>query len=411
MVKYAQATRCRRAVILGYFGDADQPAHCGRCDNCGSTEDRPDSAQARAIDTPAGREVILKALSGVARTKGKFGKTVVAQMLTGSNSEKMVRTGMTRLSTFGILSHFRQPEVVQLLDAVAVAGLVLSEDVDRFRPIISLTPAGRALFKEPEGVWPDLALPDDLFAKLRIGGVGRSGPRSSQPRTSSEITPNTDEGSSETDPALKADPLYEALRGLRTGWARELGQSPFTIFTNQTLVDLVQHRPRSPHELSGIKGMGSYRMEKYGAAILEAIQANVPTAAPMDRAAPNAPRSERSAHPFGEGIDSPTVETPPSSPSEPRVSTEEWTGRLLDKGFTAVEIAQIRGVESSAILRHARLLIKSGRAMPIEAFIAAQVLTLWDERFEAGFTDPLPKWDADPALWAFFLACRQDKIR
>jgi superfamily II DNA helicase RecQ len=69
------------------------------------------------IDTPAGREVVLKALSGVARAKGRFGKNVVAQMLKGSASEKMERWRLRELSTFGILAHFSQVELTRLLDA------------------------------------------------------------------------------------------------------------------------------------------------------------------------------------------------------------------------------------------------------------------------------------------------------
>src|SRR5262249_26285494 len=113
MIKYAQSGQCRRAFILGYFGDtAADRLHCGRCDNCGPSA-AVDSGV--AIEPPAGREASLKALSGVARAKGRFGKTTVAQMLKGSGSEKMDRWGLKKLSTYGILADFTQPELTQLL--------------------------------------------------------------------------------------------------------------------------------------------------------------------------------------------------------------------------------------------------------------------------------------------------------
>ncbi len=411
MVKYAQSTRCRRAYILGYFGDTVAEAHhCGRCDNCGTTEDAPRLSLARPVDTPAAREVILKALSGVARTKGKFGKTVVAQMLTGSNSEKMTRLRLDSLSTFGILSDFTQSELVQILDSLAVADLLMSEEVDRFRPIISLTPAGRALFKDPNGAWPDLVLPDYLDAKVRNGGLNRSPvsrPASAPARTASSPRPAEapDEvDSSEIDEAIKLDPLYERIRQLRTNWARELKQSPYTIFTNQTLVDLVRVRPRSPHELGGIKGMGSYRLEKYGAAILAAINEGAADVAP--------PPSERPAptlEPLKKTKTTPAeVEARLSALNrEPLVPTEEWTGRLLDRGFTASEAALIRGFEPAAILRHAQKLVQAGRAIPIEAFVDLETLQLWDDRLEAGFDTPIPDWEHTPGVWALFVGCRR----
>ena len=399
MVKYAQANTCRRAFILGYFGDAET-SHCGHCDNCGLTDDRPDSLLPRPIDTPGGREVILKALSGVARTKSRFGKTMVAQMLTGSNSEKVQKSSLANLSTFGILGDFRQAEVVQLLDALTAAGLIVAEDVDRFRPILSLTPEGRALFKAPEGDWPPLVLSDDLYFKLQNGGLNRLPVKSSPTRTT---TPTEVEGGNQVEDEenadLKLDPLYDHLRGLRTAWAREVKQSPFTIFTNQTLADLVRTRPRSPHQLSGIKGMGSYRLEKYGATILEAINSVEAVAYPT---APLDPPPARSSP---EPVSFASNET--QDETARAVATEEWTGRLFDRGFSATEAALIRGVEPVAILRHARILVRGGRMVPIEVFVDQETVDLWDERLAAGFDTPLPAWGVTPGVWDLFVACRK----
>ena len=88
MIDYARTPHCRRAAILGYFGDSGVSS-CGRCDNCETRGARPGDSAAIAIDTPAGREILLKILSGVARTRGRFGKTAVGQMLVGSGSERM----------------------------------------------------------------------------------------------------------------------------------------------------------------------------------------------------------------------------------------------------------------------------------------------------------------------------------
>ncbi len=448
MVKYAESAKCRRAYILGYFGDA-QAAHCGRCDNCGPAEGRKPEALARPIDTDGGREVVLKALSGVARSKGRFGKTVVAQMLTGSSSEKMARMGLKSLSTFGILGTFRQPEVVQLLDALAAVDLVCSEDVDRFRPIINLTPLGRDLCKNPDGPWPPIPLPDDLYAKVRQGGLDRAPQPRPQapptPRSPSEPTPEPD--GEAPSPDLAADPLYLKLRALRAAWAREVGQSAFTIFPNQTLEALSLQKPRTPNDLAGIKGMGSYRLERYGAALLAAIAGDEappdlgpapsatstrPEPAAPPRPAPVAPRREpgEDADP-GEaepgprppapsprlekpGIASeppppkapPAADKPSPSVSRPYVATEEWTWRLLDRGFSLEEAAAIRGLEPSMIVRHATWMARQGRSVPIEAFVPAGTLALWDDRRRTGAVEPPPGPEGVAGLWSLYLAVR-----
>ncbi len=442
MIKYAESRNCRRSYILGYFGDSESD-NCGRCDNCGPAGDRPE-AVTRPIDTDAGREVVLKALSGVARARGRFGKTVVAQMLTGSGSEKMTRWGLARLSTFGILGSFRQPEVSQILDALTSAGLVQAEDVDRFRPIIALTAEGRSLCKAPDGDWPAIPLPEDLYLKVCNGGLDRLPSRQSPssptaakaPRVerapapaSAPIPVETDDGESEPESAdLASNPLYAKLKALRAEWAREVGQSAFTIFPNQTLEALVLQRPRTPHELGRIKGMGSYRLERYGTPILAAIAADpaapspVPPAQstppkartePVDRPAPKTP-------PPAVERPSPQVERPSPAPkppatevapklNRPYVSTEEWTFRLLERGFSLDEAAAIRGLEPSIIVRHATWVVRQGKAVPIQLLIDAETLARWDDAHRRGEVGSPPGDEPVPGLWACFLACRSAK--
>src|SRR5262249_25467669 len=161
---------------LGYFGDTGTIS-CGHCDNCASRGGPARSVGLASIDSPAGREVGLKLLSGVARAKGKFGKTTVAQMLTGAGSEKMDRWGLRRLKTFGILGEFKQSEVTQLLDALTDAGLLKSEDVDRFRPILNVSETGWAVMRGKDASPIALAIPQDLAAKVRLGGLQRLGSR------------------------------------------------------------------------------------------------------------------------------------------------------------------------------------------------------------------------------------------
>ena len=168
MIQYSRSRQCRRSYILNYFGEgAQRPVHCGGCDNCrpgegpGPSGSAP-SRDAAPIDTPQGQEIILKILSGVARAKGRFGKIAVAQMLTGSDSERMSRWKLDQLSTYGILRDcgFTQKEVTDIIDALARAGLVEAQDVDRFKPVITLTEAGWSWLKNRDGTGMILELPD-----------------------------------------------------------------------------------------------------------------------------------------------------------------------------------------------------------------------------------------------------------
>ena len=277
MIKYAQSPHCRRSFILGYFGDHDA-SECGRCDNCGPMEGRAQTP-IHPIDNEAGREIVLKVLSGVARGRGKYGKVAIAQMLIGSRSEKMTKLSLNRLSTFGILAEFAQSEVATLVDALALAGLVESKDVDRFRPVVDVTEAGRDYLKAKGDLPLQLALPVEIATKVRFGGLRSDTTPRADPETGRRVSKQESrQGSAEStetgeppSPDVSGDPLYLKLKTMRAQWAREANQSAYTIFPNKTLEALVLSRPQSPHELASIKGVGPVIRERYGAALLAAI--------------------------------------------------------------------------------------------------------------------------------------------
>jgi ATP-dependent DNA helicase RecQ len=140
VIRFAQSRRCRQLEILHYFGE---PAHepCGHCDNCVPVSQSTATRAAGQIAKPS-LETVRIVLSGVARTKGRVGKTIVAQMLCGSRSEKVSSRGLDQLSTFGLLSRYRRGEVVALLDQVIAAGYVEQIEEAPRRPIVRLTAQG-----------------------------------------------------------------------------------------------------------------------------------------------------------------------------------------------------------------------------------------------------------------------------
>ena len=107
----------------------------------------------RAASAAVADEVLAEAvrivLSGVARTQARFpcGKNLIAQMLCGSASSRMTKLGMKRLSTFGLLAHLKQTEVVTLIDCLIAAGCLQQVDLDRFRPVVELTDLGTEVMR------------------------------------------------------------------------------------------------------------------------------------------------------------------------------------------------------------------------------------------------------------------------
>ena len=175
MVGYGQSNVCRQHFVLSYFGDRSGTS-CGQCDNCGNhppARQGPQPAgQTPQVDT-AMRKAIRIALSGVARAKGRFGKSLVAAMLAGSQSNKITRWKLDQLSTFGLLHYLTQPEILQLLDSLLRAKLITKNEIDRFRPVVELTPAGIRVMKQDDAAI-SLILDGSLIAKIRAAETDAS---------------------------------------------------------------------------------------------------------------------------------------------------------------------------------------------------------------------------------------------
>jgi ATP-dependent DNA helicase RecQ len=132
---------------------------------------------ARGLDEGV-REAVRMALSGVARTQARFpcGKNVIAQMLCGSKSAKLTKLRLNQLSTFGLLGHLKQSDVVTLIDGLIAFGCLEQEEFDRFRPVVKLTALGDDVMRGKAELTPDLPLSVELLLKLRRRG-GKSDER------------------------------------------------------------------------------------------------------------------------------------------------------------------------------------------------------------------------------------------
>ena len=85
-------------------------------------------------------------------------------MLAGSDSERMTRGGLNRLSTFGILRHsgLTHKEIADVIEALTAAGLIESQAVDRFKPVIALSDAGWEWLRDREAPGLTLDLPPEI---------------------------------------------------------------------------------------------------------------------------------------------------------------------------------------------------------------------------------------------------------
>jgi len=48
----------------------------------------------------------------------------------------------------------------------------------------------------------------------------------------------------------------------------------YVVFSDRTLIELATHRPASPRAMREIHGVGDTKLERYGAAFIEILQAH-----------------------------------------------------------------------------------------------------------------------------------------
>jgi ATP-dependent DNA helicase RecQ len=269
MIQYATTHRCRRQMILDYFGDDAEVMDC-QCDICargnGSSPERAVVVMADEVVT-----VIRQILSGIARCRGRFGVGVVAEVLAGSENERTQKWGLTELSTFGLLKIYPAKRIVAMLHRVLESGLARQRDPDgvKFRPVVELTAPGASVMRGDEP--PPTGLADLIpSGRARNYRAARSPEERQQRREDRARRRESQEIPEEI--GLEAQERFEALRELRARIARERGLPAYVICHDSTLKLIALSAPTDETALAGVKGMGPYKIKMYGAAFLEVLR-------------------------------------------------------------------------------------------------------------------------------------------
>jgi superfamily II DNA helicase RecQ len=129
--RYAAGDRCRRAELLGYFGDTPAPRPdeiC--CDNHGTRATSPLSVDERAA-----------VLQAVDETRGSVGRTRLTQILRGGRARDLVAAGHHRLDSHAELAHRTESHVLELIDGLIAEG-VLEKTEGRY-PLVRRASAAR----------------------------------------------------------------------------------------------------------------------------------------------------------------------------------------------------------------------------------------------------------------------------
>ncbi|MFD3191246.1 DNA helicase RecQ [Sedimentitalea sp. HM32M-2] len=224
----AEALKCRRQTLLGYFGETADP--CGNCDLCDTPPDVFDATIA-----------VRKALSAILRTEEWFGAGHLIDILTGADTDKIRARCHDQLPTYGCGTEFDKRQWQ------AVFRQMMGHDL--VRP----DPARHGALRMTEAARPILR--GEAEISLRRDTIRKAARR---PAVKSLVS---DEDA----------PLLSALKAKRRALAEAARVPAYVIFPDRTLIEMAETRPDTLDAMARIGGVGAKKLERYGALFLEVI--------------------------------------------------------------------------------------------------------------------------------------------
>ncbi|MBP2646215.1 MAG: ATP-dependent helicase RecQ [Firmicutes bacterium] len=221
MVDYCHFTGCLRHYILNYFGEKTTEKECGNCSNCNDTNELTD------ITIEA-----QKVFSCVLRVNQRFGGALVAEVLKGSKSKKVLQLGFDSLTVYGIMKENTLQEIKDLINRLIASGYLSLTESEY--PVVQLTEQGVAVLKNQAKVWQKVA-----------------------PKPQKTVNDNA---------------LFGELRILRKQIADRENVPPYMIFADSTLKEMSEQFPVTRQAMRLIKGVGETKLERYGNEFIAAIE-------------------------------------------------------------------------------------------------------------------------------------------
>ena len=247
MLALCETAGCRRAQMLGYFGE--QAASCGNCDTCLSPP--------QTWDGTIAAQKLLSAVYRLRRERGqKFGAGHVIDILLGKNTPRVGQFGHDSLTVFGVGTELREGEWRGVVRQLLAQGLLA---VEPDYGALVLTGASR-----------------EVLSKQRTVPLRREPERPARPARAQRGSGRTAAAGSGGAPAelpAAAAALFEQLRGWRAAAAREQGVPAYVIFHDATLRQIAAEAPATLAELATVGGVGEAKLAKYGPQILDLVAA------------------------------------------------------------------------------------------------------------------------------------------
>lgn len=230
MKEYAQATTCRRKILLAYFSE-QLAQNCNNCDVC---KNPPASFN--------GGVIAQKALSAAARTKETLSARILVDLLRGAKTMEIFSRELNKIKTYGAGREYSLEAWNHYLTQCINIGLFEVAYDENMH--LKITEFGK----------------DILYGKKEIHltqPLATDTPKKAKKISSSTLSEDEN--------------LFNQLKLLRRKIAVEDNVPAYIVFSDATLLELSKEKPTTQNTLLAISGVGLKKAETYGEEFLNAI--------------------------------------------------------------------------------------------------------------------------------------------
>ena len=237
MQQFSEATSCRRKILLSYFGEM-LPDNCGNCDICKNPP--------QFID---GTVITQKVLSTIYRVGEKEAIGSLIDVLRGAQNAHVGEKGLDKVKTFGIGRDISWADWQQYIIQILNQGL--AELAFHKKNALELTPLSKEVLFNSRTVQLTIPVNRKIISKKEAKEAKRK--------------------KSNTVKSAKKSGLFEHLRSVRSGLAKEKGIPAYLVFSDVSLREMEKYTPRTESDFLEISGVGTHKMDVYGEIFIEEI--------------------------------------------------------------------------------------------------------------------------------------------
>ena len=232
MTYYCHSSDCLREYILNYFGEKTAN-FCDNCGNCNTNFEESDIT-----------ENAKKIMSCIVRMNERYGIKMIIDTLRGSKSEKVLKAGLDKIKTYGIMADVHEKRVRDIINFLVLNDYLLLTNSEY--PVVKLTSKSKDVMLNGEKLIMKILKEQEVETKA-----------AKQKATKQKVAVNNE--------------LLKKLKELRFKLAQEKRIPAFVVFSDATLVDMCSKMPANEIEFLEVSGVGNKKLEAYGKEFLDVI--------------------------------------------------------------------------------------------------------------------------------------------